>query len=232
MIRKLFSPDQSDRGGRDTKRNYEIQRIETFSDGVFAFALTLLIVSLEVPQSFDELLVKMKGFFVFGICFLILVSIWYNQHQFFRRYGMDDIGTVAINGCLLFIVLFYVYPLKFLFTLFLGSASLKITREQVPLLMTIYALGFIAIYFLFFLMYQRAYKKSKQLQLTAMEKFDLKSTVYKEVIMMSVGCCSLVTALIFPPKWVSFSGFVYLLISPAIRLLYRYRKKIRKRLLL
>jgi len=230
MIRKLFSPAHAERGGRDSKRNYEIQRIETFSDGVFAFALTLLIVSLEVPQSFDELLTKMRGFFAFGICFLVLVSIWYNQHLFFRRYGMDDLWTVVINGCLLFIVLFYIYPLKFLFTLFLGNSSIKITRGQVPLLMVIYAAGFIIIYFLFFLLYLRAYKKSKELGLNAVEKFDCKSTVYKEIIMMSVGLCSLLTSLILSDVYASFAGFVYLLISPAIHILYRYRKKLRKNL--
>jgi uncharacterized membrane protein len=230
MIRKLFSPAHAERGSQDPKRNYEIQRIETFSDGVFAFAITLLIVSLEVPQSFDELLTKMRGFFVFGICFMVLVSIWYNQHLYFRRYGMDDLWTVVLNDLLLFIVLFYVYPLKFLFTLFLGNSSIKITVGQVPLLMMIYAAGFIIIYFLFYLMYLRAYRKSKELGLTALEKFDCKSTVYKELIMISIGICAFCAALVFQREKASYSGYVYLLISPAIRILYGYRKKTRKKL--
>ncbi len=108
MIRKLFSGTHNESKGLHTKRNYEIQRIETFSDGVFAFAVTLLIVSLEVPHSFEELLMTMRGFFAFGISFLILISIWNEQHRFFRLYGMDDSRTIALNGFLLFIVLFYV----------------------------------------------------------------------------------------------------------------------------
>jgi uncharacterized membrane protein len=230
MIRKLLSPGHAERTARDTKRNFEIQRIETFSDGVFAFALTLLIVSLEVPQSFDDLLIKMRGFFVFGICFLVLVSIWYNQHLFFRRYGMDDLWTVVLNGCLLFIVLFYIYPLKFLFTLLLGSSSVKISGKQVPMLMGIYASGFIVIYLLFFLMYRRAYNKSKELGLTDVEKFDCKSTVYKELVMMSIGFIALIYTLIFHDAYAGYSGFVYLLISPAMNLLYYRRNKIRKKM--
>jgi hypothetical protein len=35
-------------------RSHEPSRIETFSDAVFAFALTLVIISFEVPKSFDE----------------------------------------------------------------------------------------------------------------------------------------------------------------------------------
>ena len=186
MIRKLFSREPSERNQRDDKRNYEIQRIETFSDGVFAFAVTLLIVSLEVPKSFDELLTTMRGFVAFGISFLLLVMIWNEQHRFFRRFGLDDLLTTYLNCILLFIVLFYVYPLKFLFTLIFSDSiygfnkgPIQMTQHQVPELMMIYAVGFMAIYALFFLMYLHAFRKSKELELSDFEKFDCKSTMFK-----------------------------------------------------
>src|ERR1700709_1542937 len=92
-------------------RGHEVRRIEAFSDAVFGFAVTLLIVSLEVPKSFEELLITMRGFFAFAISFIILVTIWNEQHRFFRRFGMDDGIILILNIALLFIVLFYVYPL-------------------------------------------------------------------------------------------------------------------------
>src|SRR5450432_2431831 len=121
MIRKFYSAKHTHGGGQSIRRSSEIQRIETFSDGVFAFAVTLLIVSLEVPHSFDELIKTMRGFFGFGISFFLLVFIWQEQHRFFRLYGMDDGGTLRLNISLLFLVLFYVYQLKFLFSLSFGD---------------------------------------------------------------------------------------------------------------
>src|SRR5215204_2185504 len=98
-------------------RGEDVSRIEGFSDAVFAFAVTLLVVSLEVPKTFDELLATMRGFFAFAICFALLLSVWYDHYKFFRRYGLRDFLIVVLNAALLFLVLMYVYPLKFLFTL-------------------------------------------------------------------------------------------------------------------
>ena len=97
-------------------RSHEISRIEGLSDAVFAFAVTLLIVSLEVPRTFAELRETISGFLPFAISFAMLIQIWYIQFTWFRRYGLQNALTTALNAVLLFVVLFYVYPLKFLFT--------------------------------------------------------------------------------------------------------------------
>jgi uncharacterized membrane protein len=237
MIRKLFSSGHTTGSGSTRKRDFEVQRIETFSDGVFAFAVTLLIVSLEVPKSFEDLLTSMRGFFAFGISFALLISIWAEQHRFFRNYGMEDGGTITLNAALLFIVLFYTYPLKFLFTLFFSdqiygphNSPLKITAHQMPTLMVIYALGFITIYTLFFLMYFRAYIKSDKLGFTPIEKFDCKTSMYIELIMICTGFCSLLFAILLNDQDSANSGMIYLLIPLAITIFYIFRKRIRKKL--
>ena len=237
MIRKLLSATHSGRNESDIKRNCEVQRIETFSDGVFAFAVTLLIVSLEVPKSFEELLTTMRGFFAFGISFLLLVMIWNEQHRFFRNYGLDDAWTITLNGALLFIVLFYVYPLKFLFTLMFSDqiygphkSPFTISQHQVPALMMIYALGFTAIYSLFFLMYYHANRKSKKLGLSPAEKFDCNSSMYRILIMVLAGLGSFITAMILTNDRVGYAGFVYFLIGPAIGIFFTIRNKNRKKL--
>lgn len=68
-------------------RGGEITRLEGFTDAVFAFAVTLLVVSLEVPHTFAELVQAMKGFAAFAICFAILVQFWYFHYKFSRRYA-------------------------------------------------------------------------------------------------------------------------------------------------
>src|SRR6516225_4095824 len=98
-------------------RGGEITRLEGFTDAVFAFAVTLLIVSLEVPRTFSQLAQTMKGFVPFAVCFGLLAHVWYRHYIFSRRYGLQTPYTVFLNSVLLFVVLFYVYPLKFLFTL-------------------------------------------------------------------------------------------------------------------
>src|ERR1700760_2590119 len=98
-------------------RSHEPSRLETFSDAVFAFAVTLIIVSLEVPKSFGDLLETLKGTASFAICFALLFLIWNNQNLFFRYYGLRAGLTTALKAALLFVVLVYVYTLKFLFNL-------------------------------------------------------------------------------------------------------------------
>ncbi len=237
MIRKLMSSNRSERSEKDNKRNFDIQRIETFSDGVFAFAVTLLIVSLEVPKSFEELLTTMRGFFAFGISFLLLVMIWNEQHRFFRNYGLDDVWTITLNGTLLFIVLFYVYPLKFLFTLLFSDqiygankSPFTIKQSQIPMLMMIYALGFIAIYTLFFLMYLHASRKSAKLGLSPIEKFDCRSGMYRILIMVIAGFGSFITALLLNNEKAGLAGYIYFLIGPAIGIYFTRRNRIRRKL--
>lgn len=236
MIRNLLSNKRpaEEPNGRE-KRNCEIQRIETFSDGVLAFAITLLIVSLEVPKSFEELIVNIRGFYAFAIGFCLLAFIWHEQHKFFRQYGLSDTLTVSLNLVLLFVILFYVYPLKFLFTLLFshqiyGSNSpLRIADNEGPVLMEVYAVGYIIIYALFLAMYWHALSKSSELELDEGEIFDCKTSVYKQVVMVAVGCLSLIAAILVAPRYLWISGFMYALIGPGLGVLLSARGRARRR---
>src|SRR5437016_9306640 len=74
-----------DKGIGDNKkfrwRSHEISRTEGLSDAVFGFAITLLVVSLEVPKTFGELMQTMRGFGAFAISFTLLFMVWFNQYK-------------------------------------------------------------------------------------------------------------------------------------------------------
>ena len=209
-------------------RGGEITRFEGFSDAVLAFAVTLLVVSLEVPRTFDELLHSMRGFAAFAICFTMLVWVWYWQYLFFRRYGLQDNLTLVLNAALLFVVLFYVYPLKFLFTLvvnqFTGSEMHVrnpdgglvpiITAQQGPTLMLIYGAGFVAIFSLFALLFLHAYRKRTVLELNPAEILDTRQSIQSALLVGSVGLLSMAIVFLGGERAVALSGYSYFLLGP------------------
>lgn len=214
-------------------RGEEVSRLEGLSDAVFAFSVTLLVVSLEVPDSFDELLATMRGFFAFAICFALLLAVWHEHYKFFRRYGLADNLTIALNAALLFIVLVYVYPLKFLFTLLvdqtLGFDSEEIRAEQIPLLMVIYGAGFVAVQSVLALLYVRAYALREPLELDAHERSVTREEVRGFLLNVGVGLASISIALLGGVPAVSWAGFVYCLIFPLQILNGRLAKARRER---
>jgi uncharacterized membrane protein len=200
-------------------RGEHVSRIEAFTDAVFAFAVTLLVVSLEVPKTFDELLVDMRGFFAFAICFALLLFVWYEHYKFFRRYGLRDLPTLWLNSVLLFLVLFYVYPLKFVFTLWMNqlfgfSENEMIEASQVPLLLLIYSAGFVAIQLVFVLMYLRAYSLRGALGLGAYELSVTREEVQGYLLNVAVGLASIAIAVFGGEALVSLAGYIYLLVFP------------------
>jgi hypothetical protein len=198
----------------------EMTRLEAFSDAVFAFAITLLVVSLEVPRTFNELAQAMRGFVPFAISFTFLVWIWFQHARFFRRFRMDDAGAVAINGVLLFVIVFYVYPMKFLWNMLFtiwtrgprtvagpdGAPAPMIESGQMGQLMIIYAVGFVAIFLAFAALYLLAWTRRHKLALNELQIFDAVSGIWENVAVAAVGVLSLLIALIGGPGWAAVAG--------------------------
>ncbi|QKJ31697.1 DUF1211 domain-containing protein [Mucilaginibacter mali] len=214
-------------------RSHEPNRLETFSDAVFAFALTLIIVSIEVPRTFNELFETLKGGLSFAACFAMLFLIWNSQNVFFRRYGLNDPVTVTLNGILLFVVLIYVYPMKFLSQLLFtggtythnGEKIKMIGTDQTCTLMIIYSIGYSVIYLLFFLMYLNARKQSEHLELTSKEAFETNTIAYINLISALIGVVVILIALMLPQGYNGLSGFFYFLIPISYSVWFSYRGK-------
>ncbi len=212
-------------GGHFRWRSHEVSRIEGLSDAVFGFAITLLVVSLEVPKTFNELSELMSGFGAFAISFVLLFLVWFNQHKFFRRYGLQDATTVWLNAALLFMVLFYVYPLKFLFTFLVdrftggdgvrlpnGNIELMIQSEhQMGTLMLIFGVGYFAVFTIFVLLHLHAWRKREALGLTGLERFDTISSIQESGLNCAIALTSICIVFFAGARYSGFAGMTYML---------------------
>ena len=72
-------------------RGEVMTRIEVFSDAAFAFAVTMLVISLDtIPENFDQLLQALRRVPAFAASFAILVVIWLAHRRWSQRFGLDD----------------------------------------------------------------------------------------------------------------------------------------------
>jgi uncharacterized membrane protein len=195
-------------------RAKEVSRVEAFSDIVFGFALTLIVVSLEVPKTFSALMEEIGGFLGFAICFAILMWIWHCHYTFFRRYDLKDGQTIVLNTILLFLVLFYVYPMKFIFELATGHLHDPGPGDPATLYL-IYALGFAAIFTVLLLLHVHAWRKRDELQLNEVELHDTASHMIMYGAYIAIGLMSAAIALLARKLAIlGFAGWIYFLLGP------------------
>lgn len=221
----------------DAPVDREVTRVEGFSDAVFGFAITLLVVSLEVPSTFDDLLAVLRGAPVFAASFSLLLLIWHEHHQFFRRFGLRDGLTVWLNGGLLFVVMLYIYPLKFLFAMLgsrggalAASAPSMIRVEQIPTLMLIYGVGFALVFAALTGMYLHALRLSATPVARADRHWrtDAWLGAGHSLVYVAVGLLSVVVAhLGRDPIWGLLAGLTYTTIGPFQFLYHALTKRYR-----
>ena len=99
------------------KRSGETSRIETFSDGVFAIAITLLVLELIQilhPENGESLLTyylhHWEPFLAFFIGFLTILVCWINHHHVFNYIKRTDSKLLWVNGFVLLIITFTPFP--------------------------------------------------------------------------------------------------------------------------
>jgi hypothetical protein len=116
-------------------------------------------------------------------------------------------------------VLFYVYPMKFLFTMLFdqlfGETTVQaIQPRQAPLLMAVYGAGFIAVQVVFVLLYLRAYRLAETLELDAYELLTTRAEIQGFALNAVIGLASILIVVIGGPDAAFLSGMTYMLIMP------------------
>jgi uncharacterized membrane protein len=92
---------------RENNLTTETTRLEAFSDGVFAIAITLLILEIKVP-SYDagslyrELLRQWPSYLAFFISFAFIGIMWINHHRMFTHIRKSDDTLLVLNLLLMF----------------------------------------------------------------------------------------------------------------------------------
>lgn len=92
--------------------NKETHRVEAFSDGVFGFAITLLVLDIHVPELksgfslFDLLLADWATYLSFLIGFFTILICWINHHYMFDYIHKSNSKLLLINGFKLLVVTF------------------------------------------------------------------------------------------------------------------------------
>ena len=93
----------------------ETARIEAFSDGVFAIAITLLILEIKIPPSGSDplgrlLLKQWPSYFAFLLSFAFIGIMWINHHRLFNHIRRADEKLLMLNLLLLFGVTIVPFP--------------------------------------------------------------------------------------------------------------------------
>jgi uncharacterized membrane protein len=96
-------------------------RLISLSDGVFAFAMTLMVITLDVPKpetvSTADLPRAVQQqwpeFLSYGLTFWIIATYWFVHRRFFRQITGEDNAVGWINMLFLFSIVFLPYPLRY-----------------------------------------------------------------------------------------------------------------------
>ena len=102
----------------ETFTKSETGRIEAFSDGVFAIAITLLVLAVEVPKVSDlgevglgaALLTRWPQYLAFVTSFATILAMWINHHRIFTYIHRSDHPLLYKNGLILMLVTFLPFP--------------------------------------------------------------------------------------------------------------------------
>ena len=98
-----------------TAAHKETGRLEAFSDGVFAVAVTLLILTIQVPPASQAdissyVLHQWPFFLAYVVSFMSILVMWANHHGIFNLLVRTDRVLVILNGVLLMLITFVNYP--------------------------------------------------------------------------------------------------------------------------
>jgi len=130
----------------------ETGRVEAFSDGVFAIAITLLILAVGIEQALaegdlgEQLLDLWPAYLAYAVSFLTIGIMWVNHHAVFRHFASVDRPLLLINILLLMMVAFTPFPTRVVAEHAHGGADRRAAALLYGITMTLTAICFFAVW--------------------------------------------------------------------------------------
>jgi uncharacterized membrane protein len=216
-------------------------RVDAFVDAAFAFAVTLLVISIgHLPTSVEDLVQALRGVPAFAASFYIISRLWQAHRSWSRHYGIEDAYGVRLSLALVFLLLVYVYPLRMVAELTFASFSggsleeTPIVVRSVSDLRTIYVVfgvGYALTAAIFVLLHRHALRLADELRLTPAERIRTRTICRRWCGVIVLASLSVVLALVLPMgrdqafPCDSVPGILYLLLIPMIRVIMRRERR-------
>jgi uncharacterized membrane protein len=109
-----------EQGIKPVRETVEFARIVAFTDGVFAIAITLLVLSIEVPAGLPEgrlheyLLDSWPQLFAYFLSFAVIGRFWIAHHQYFALLHDFDRPLIILNLAYLSLIVLVPFPTELL----------------------------------------------------------------------------------------------------------------------
>jgi len=222
-------------------RGEAMTRIEVFSDAAFAFAVTMLVISLSaIPRNYEELILAIKGIPAFAVSFAVIMVLWVAHRRWSRRFGLDDGMSTFLTLALIFVILVYVYPLRIMINILFFAMSggwfpshfVLTQSSDVAGLVVFYGVGFFLVSSIQLGLYLRVAARKKELCLSRLEQILVKEEQRIWLVQAVVALLAASCAAIFMHSWGYLSGCLLgltpILIPLATMSLRKQRKALQK----
>ncbi len=205
-------------------RGLAMTRIETFADAAFAFAVTLLVISVDdVPRSFDEMVTALKSIPVFLFASAQIFVFWLAHRNWSRVYGLDDREAVLLTLLLVLSLLVMVFPLRIVYAF--GASDITsywipepflldpvLWTDQIRVIFIMLGVSWAWLAGVVVAMFAYALKQSDRLDLNDAERDNANTYIWVFSILGLSGFFSIVLAATLPAGWVKLAGYQYVLL--------------------
>lgn len=225
------------------ERGGEVTRMEAFVDAAFAFALTMLVISVgTIPDSMPKLIEALKGTPAFAASFALIAAFWYQHVTWSRRYGLDDRGSILLSLMLVFLVMVFVYPLKAVFATgfnwfsggWLPKGFALDSMRDVRVMFLVYGVVYGTMTLVISLLYLQAWRQRVAMELSTDECAVTAAKIASGIVSAAVATLSILAALNLPenaPNWlIGMPGMMYALTAFSGVVSVRVARRVRNRL--